>query len=79
MAAELQKRVLGTPASQKLNVMVGDVIKTDLPFFDVCVANLPYQVDCNEKNVVLALISIFEYRYRLHLSSNFYYTDHSSG
>jgi 18S rRNA (adenine1779-N6/adenine1780-N6)-dimethyltransferase len=44
MAAELQKRVLGTPASQKLNVMVGDVIKTDLPFFDVCVANLPYQI-----------------------------------
>jgi hypothetical protein len=24
--------------------MVGDVLKTDLPFFDVCVANLPYQV-----------------------------------
>lgn len=25
-------------------MMVGDVLKTDLPFFDVCVANLPYQV-----------------------------------
>lgn len=24
--------------------MVGDVLKTDLPFFDACVANLPYQV-----------------------------------
>ena len=24
--------------------MVGDVLKTDLPYFDVCVANLPYQV-----------------------------------
>ncbi|XP_062509411.1 probable dimethyladenosine transferase isoform X2 [Corticium candelabrum] len=44
MAAELQKRVLGTPASQKLEIMVGDVIKTELPFFDVCVANLPYQI-----------------------------------
>ena len=28
----------------KLQVMIGDVLKTDLPFFDVCVANLPYQV-----------------------------------
>ena len=25
-------------------MMVGDVLKTELPFFDVCVANLPYQV-----------------------------------
>jgi len=24
--------------------MVGDVLKADLPFFDACVANLPYQV-----------------------------------
>ena len=24
--------------------MMGDVIKTDLPFFDVCVANVPYQI-----------------------------------
>jgi len=24
--------------------MVGDVLKTELPFFDVCVANLPYQI-----------------------------------
>ena len=30
----------------KLQVMIGDVLKTDLPFFDVCVANLPYQVLC---------------------------------
>lgn len=29
----------------KLQILVGDVLKTDLPFFDVCVANLPYQVD----------------------------------
>ena len=32
------------PLASKLHVMVGDVLKTDLPFFDVCVANLPYQV-----------------------------------
>ena len=29
----------------KLQIIVGDVIKTDhLPFFDVCVANVPYQI-----------------------------------
>jgi len=44
MVAELQKRVMGTPVQQKLQMMVGDVLKADLPFFDVCVANMPYQV-----------------------------------
>ena len=32
------------PQASKLHVMVGDVLRTDLPYFDVCVANLPYQV-----------------------------------
>lgn len=44
MVAELQKRVQGTHYQSKLTMMVGDVIKTDLPFFDVCVANVPYQI-----------------------------------
>lgn len=44
LVAELQKRVMGTPYQSKLHVFVGDVLKTDLPFFDVCVANLPYQI-----------------------------------
>merc|ERR1712141_588029 len=45
MVAELQKRVQGTPMQSKLQIIVGDVIKTDhLPFFDVCVANVPYQI-----------------------------------
>lgn len=44
LVAELQKRVQGSPMATKLQVMVGDVLKTELPFFDVCVANLPYQI-----------------------------------
>lgn len=45
MAAELQKRVQGTPLQNKLHLIVGDVMKLDqLPFFDICVANLPYQI-----------------------------------
>ncbi|XP_043967913.1 probable dimethyladenosine transferase [Gambusia affinis] len=44
LVAELQKRVQCTPLQNKLQILVGDVLKTDLPFFDVCVANLPYQI-----------------------------------
>lgn len=44
MAAEVTKRVQGTPEQKRLEVMVGDVIKTDLPYFDVCISNTPYQV-----------------------------------
>ena len=44
LVAELQKRVQGTPLQNKLQILVGDVLKTNLPFFDLCVANLPYQI-----------------------------------
>lgn len=44
MAAEVTKRVQGTPAQNRLDVILGDVIRTDLPYFDVCISNTPYQV-----------------------------------
>lgn len=44
MAAEVTKRVQGTPQGKRLDVMLGDVIKTDLPYFDVCISNTPYQI-----------------------------------
>lgn len=44
LVAELQKRVQGTPYQAKLHIIVGDVLKTELPFFDICVANIPYQI-----------------------------------
>uniref|UniRef100_A0A1B6CFY7 rRNA adenine N(6)-methyltransferase n=1 Tax=Clastoptera arizonana TaxID=38151 RepID=A0A1B6CFY7_9HEMI len=44
LVAELQKRVQGTPYQSKLQIMIGDVLKTDLPFFNICVANIPYQI-----------------------------------
>lgn len=34
MAAEVTKRVQGTPDGKRLKVMLGDVIKTDLPYFE---------------------------------------------
>jgi len=44
MVAELQKRVQGTEYASHLQIIVGDVLKVDLPYFDVCVANVPYQI-----------------------------------
>lgn len=44
MAAEVTKRVQGKPEQKRLQVMLGDVVKTDLPYFDVCISNTPYQV-----------------------------------
>ncbi|KAF4636324.1 hypothetical protein G7Y89_g1755 [Cudoniella acicularis] len=44
MAAEVTKRVQGTPAQKRLEVLLGDVIKTELPHFDVCISNTPYQI-----------------------------------
>ena len=44
MVAELHKRFSSTPLHHKLDLRVGDVIKNPLPNFDICVANLPYQV-----------------------------------
>ncbi|XP_064111648.1 probable dimethyladenosine transferase [Macrobrachium nipponense] len=44
MIAELQKRFIATPFHSKLDIRIGDVLKADLPTFDVCVANLPYQI-----------------------------------
>ena len=32
------------PLQSKLHMLIGDVLKTELPFFNVCVANLPYQI-----------------------------------
>lgn len=44
LVAELQKRVQNTPYQSKLKILIGDVLDKELPFFDVCVANLPYQI-----------------------------------
>jgi 18S rRNA (adenine1779-N6/adenine1780-N6)-dimethyltransferase len=47
MAAELTKRVQGTPAEKRLQIILGDFIKTDLgnlPQFNICISNTPYQV-----------------------------------
>ncbi|XP_024369580.1 ribosomal RNA small subunit methyltransferase isoform X2 [Physcomitrium patens] len=44
MVLEVTRRVQGTPYANKLQVIQGDILKTELPYFDVCVANVPYQI-----------------------------------
>uniref|UniRef100_A0AAV1UUW6 rRNA adenine N(6)-methyltransferase n=1 Tax=Peronospora matthiolae TaxID=2874970 RepID=A0AAV1UUW6_9STRA len=44
MVAELQKRIRYTEHLSHLQIIHGDVMRVQLPFFDVCVANLPYQI-----------------------------------
>jgi 18S rRNA (adenine1779-N6/adenine1780-N6)-dimethyltransferase len=44
MVREVIKRVEGTPLERKLQVIQGDALKTAWPFFDVMVANVPYQI-----------------------------------
>ncbi|EAW11898.1 dimethyladenosine transferase [Aspergillus clavatus NRRL 1] len=47
MAAELTKTVQATPAEKKLQIVLGDFVKTDLsklPPFQICISNTPYQI-----------------------------------
>merc|ERR1712154_123617 len=45
MVSELRKRVIGTEYEHKLEIIHGDAIKIKhLPFFNLCVANIPYQI-----------------------------------
>lgn len=44
LIGELEKRFQNNPHRNRLKVLPGDVLKIDLPFFDICVANLPYQI-----------------------------------
>ena len=44
MVMELTRRVAGTPYQHQLQVIHSDVLKMQLPYFDICVANIPYQI-----------------------------------
>lgn len=55
MAAEVTKRVQGTSSAKRLDVVLGDVIKTELPYFDVCISNTPYQISSPLTFKLLAL------------------------
>lgn len=33
-----------SPDQKKLHILLGDFMKTELPYFDVCISNTPYQI-----------------------------------
>jgi 18S rRNA (adenine1779-N6/adenine1780-N6)-dimethyltransferase len=44
MVSELNKRFKYSEYAHKFTLIPGDVMTTKLPFFDLCVANIPYQI-----------------------------------
>jgi 18S rRNA (adenine1779-N6/adenine1780-N6)-dimethyltransferase len=44
MVAELNKRFHNEINSRRLEIIHGDFLAQDLPFFDICVSNVPYQI-----------------------------------
>ncbi|XP_073002704.1 ribosomal RNA small subunit methyltransferase-like [Typha latifolia] len=44
MVLEIDRRFQCLDISGRLKVIQGDVLKCELPYFDVCVANIPYQI-----------------------------------
>lgn len=72
LAAELLKRVNEFPElSRKLKLIIGDAMKHDFPHFDMCIANIPYQISsplifkllkCNFRRAVLMVQKEFSER-----------------
>jgi SAM-dependent methyltransferase len=60
------------PFKSKLDIVIGDILKSELPFFDLCVANLPYQVKKTNKR--LKYLLLFR-RSQVHLYLNYFYID----
>ncbi|XP_074316669.1 ribosomal RNA small subunit methyltransferase-like [Silene latifolia] len=76
MVLELQRRFQGTPLSNRLQVIQGDVLKCDLPYFDICVANIPYQIssplvfkllDVNQRHNFRCAIIMFQREFAMRL------------
>jgi len=44
MVAQLLKRVGISEYQPKLKLLQGDVLKVNFPYFDLCIANIPYQI-----------------------------------
>jgi len=44
MVVELRKRFAGSESGNRLQVIHADFLKQELPYFDACVANVPYQI-----------------------------------
>lgn len=74
MVLELQRRVSGTPHAAELQVIHGDVMRVQLPYFDVCVANIPYQISSpltfklmSHRPIFRAAVIMYQHEFALRL------------
>ena len=74
MVLELQRRVAGTPHAAQLQVIHGDVMRVQLPYFDVCVANIPYQISSpltfklmSHRPIFRAAVIMYQHEFALRL------------
>ncbi|KAL9243112.1 hypothetical protein vseg_017040 [Gypsophila vaccaria] len=76
MVLELKRCFQGTPLSNRLQVIQGDVLKCELPYFDICVANIPYQIssplvfkllDVNQRQNFRCAIIMFQREFAMRL------------
>jgi 18S rRNA (adenine1779-N6/adenine1780-N6)-dimethyltransferase len=44
MVAEIQRKAAEHEKKHSLQIIFGDILKTELPYFDLCVANVPYNI-----------------------------------
>lgn len=44
LKSSTNRLLLGRPEQRKLDIIIGDFVKADLPYFDVCISNTPYQI-----------------------------------
>lgn len=58
LASELIKRVNQAGLSHKMQLFVGDCMKSDFPHFDLCVSNIPYQISS------VLIFKLFKYNFR---------------
>ncbi|KAJ7103752.1 S-adenosyl-L-methionine-dependent methyltransferase [Mycena epipterygia] len=56
-AVELAKRVQGTPSQKRLQIAVGDFLKAELPYFDVCISNTPYKISSTVQEFARRLVA----------------------
>ena len=76
MIAETLKQVQGTEYASHLKIIQGDAIKASLPYFDVCVANIPYQISSplvfkllSHRPIFRCAVIMFQEEFALRLSA----------
>jgi 18S rRNA (adenine1779-N6/adenine1780-N6)-dimethyltransferase len=42
--SNLHPFLIDSPEQRKLEVVIGDFVKVDMPYFEVCISNTPYQI-----------------------------------